>query len=310
MFSGVLTTLLTPFDPCEIDEDLFAALADWQIAEGAAGLVTGAIAGEGSTLSAAERYRLTRIAVEIAGGRVPVLAATGTNCTSTTIELTRAAKTAGASAAILVAPYYNKPTQEGLFRHFEAVAHAVDLPLIVENAPARTNLSITPATLERLGTLPSVVAVIDGACDQQLLFDNAAACGDRLARLAPRECAPTAFDRGTRGCLSLAANIAPSLCREAWDANIGWAGGDEPAVARLRLLYRALDMEPEPIAAKYAVSLLWPDFDPRPRLPLTAARDDTAAMMRVALARLAGKLDAMPPDAARPLAGDLPAAFI
>lgn len=231
---------------------------------------------------------------------MPVLAATGTNCTATTIELTRAARTAGASAAILVTPYYNKPSQEGIFRHVEAVARAVDLPLIVENAPTRTNLALAPSTIERLARLPSVVGFIDAAVDPQQLRDNAAACGDRLVPLAPREGIAMA-GHTMRGCLSVAANVAPSLCRAAWDGGVGDVGArmdPETPAARLRQLYRALDMEPEPIAAKYAVSLLWPGFAPRLRLPLTSAREETCAQVRVTLARLAGVLDAAPADAA------------
>ncbi|WP_162375498.1 dihydrodipicolinate synthase family protein [Ancylobacter sp. TS-1] len=299
MFSGILTTLLTPFDGAEIDESAFAALVDWQLAEGVDGLATSTIAGEGPTLSPAERYRLCRIAVEVSARRVPVLAATGTNGTAATIELTRAARAAGASAAILVAPYYNKPSQEGIFRHVEAVARAVDLPLIVENVPTRTNSVIAPSTIERLARLPGVVGFVDAAVDPQQMRDNALACGDRLATLAPREGAMLVGHR-VSGCLSLAANVAPSLCRDAWEAGFvdPRASAERPSPAtHLRELYRALDLESEPIAAKYALSLLWPGFDPQPRLPLAPAREETCAQIRVALSRLSAALDAMPPEA-------------
>lgn len=297
MFAGLFTTLLTPFAGMEIDEEAFSALARRQVGEGVDGLVTAGIAGEGPTLSPAERYRLCRLAVEAAGRRVPVLAATGSNCTAATIEMTRAARAAGASGAILVAPYYNKPSQEGIFRHVEAVARAVDLPLIVENAPSRTNLVIAPATIERLAGLAAVVGFFDGASDVGQARDNAAACGGRLARLATREDAvlPGA---GVRGCLSLAANLAPSLCRAAWEGEGARPRTEDEASpsGRLRRLYRALDTEPEPVAAKYALSLLWPEVDPRPRLPLVPPCEASCARIRVALAGLADVFAALPPD--------------
>jgi len=316
MFNGVFTTLLTPFSGDDIDEPPFAACTDFQVAQGVAGLVTCAIAGEGPTLSPAERYRLTRIAVEVAARRVPVLAAAGTNCTATTIELARAARTAGASAVILVVPYYSKPSQEGIFRHVEAVARAVDLPIIVENAPSRTNVEIAPATLERLAGLPAVVGLLDGASDPQRLMDNAKACGDRLIRLAPRETAPAIGLPAPQACLSLAANIAPRHCCAAWDAGpasctlASISGAYDMAGTRLRLLYRALDMEPEPIAAKYAASLHHPGFDSRPRLPLTPAREETCAMIRVVLAHLAGVLTSAPAEPCGFASGDVPAPLI
>lgn len=289
MLSGLFTTLVTPFLGTEIDEDSFSELAQWQVSEGVDGLVTGAIAGEGPTLSPAERYRLTCLAVE-AGGRIPVLAVTGTNSTATSIELTRAARTAGASAAVLVTPYYNKPTQEGIYRHFEAVARAVELPLVVHNCPARTNLEIAPVTMERLARLPAIVGVVDEASDPDRLMGEIATDG-RLARFAARECARLPFHSASTGAFSLAANVAPSFAREAWRRR---TVGDHGTAARLDLLYRAFDMEAEPAAAKYAVSLLWPNFSPVPRLPLTAASEETGAMVRVALSRLAGALDPVP----------------
>jgi 4-hydroxy-tetrahydrodipicolinate synthase len=290
MFSGLFTTLLTPFLGTEIDEDSFSELAQWQVSEGVAGLVTGAIAGEGPTLSPAERYRLACLAVEAAAGHVPVLAVTGTNSTAASIELTRAAKTAGASAAVLVTPYYNKPGQEGIYRHFEAVARAVDLPLIVNNCPARTNVEIAPATMERLARLPAIAGVVDEASDPDRLMADIATDA-RLARFAARECARLPFHSASTGAFSLAANVAPSFAREAWRRR---TIGNHAAAARLDLLYRAFDMEAEPAAAKYAVSLLWPNFSPTPRLPLTTASEETGAMVRVALSRLAGALDPVP----------------
>ncbi|MCK0209168.1 dihydrodipicolinate synthase family protein [Starkeya koreensis] len=294
MFSGILTTLLTPFDGAEIDERAFAALIDWQLAEGVNGLATGTVAGEGPTLSPAERYRLCRIAVEGSARRVPVLAATGTNCTAATVELTRAARAAGASAAILVAPYYNKPSQEGIFRHVEAVARSVDLPLIVENAPSRTNIIIAPSTIERLAGLAAVVGFLDGTPDAGQASDNAEACGGRLARLAPREDAMLPGP-GVYGCLSLAANLAPALCRAAWEDGIRLGiGGEGSPATRLRRLYRALDAEPEPAAVKYALSLICPELDPRPRLPLVPPCEAGRARLRVAVA---GLCDAIAPAA-------------
>ncbi|CAA0096969.1 4-hydroxy-tetrahydrodipicolinate synthase [Starkeya nomas] len=290
MLSGTLIPLVTPFLAGMIDEDAFAHHVETLLAAGVSGFVTGAIAGEGLTLTPREKERLIRVAVEATGRRVPVIAATGTNATEATILATRAARDAGASAALLVTPYYNKPSQEGMYRHFKAVAEAVDLPLILHNTPQRTQVTLAPETLDRLGQLPSIFALLDESDDLCRQRAVAEVCAERLWRIAPGSLA--AFLPGLRpprACMSLAANIAPHLCVRLWEHRLAGRGKDVAALAAaLDTLQHALDLEPEPVGAKYAISLLTPTFSPAPRLPLTAATPAAASAIRVALAALAG----------------------
>ncbi|MDQ0470951.1 dihydrodipicolinate synthase family protein [Labrys wisconsinensis] len=287
MLQGSLTLLVTPFRGADVDESAFESLVAWQAAEGADGLVTGTLAGEGPTLAPHERDRLVRMAVAAAGG-LPVVAATGTNATATTIAATRAARAAGAAAALIVAPFYSRPTQEGLFRHFEAVARAVDLPIVIGNAPGRTAVEIEPATLERLLAIPAFVGLADETTDAYRRAANALIAGGRAVRLAAGEFAaeipglPPA-----EGCLSLAANVAPGLCAAFLRARAVTDPHGLPLIGdRLLTLCRALDGDPEPAAAKYAVSLLRPAIDPTPRLPIVPVTAATAARLRCAIAGL------------------------
>ncbi|MGA0565107.1 dihydrodipicolinate synthase family protein [Ancylobacter sp. VNQ12] len=289
MLSGVFVPLVTPFLGTGLDEDSFAHHIEMQLAAGVSGLITGGIVGEGPTLTPAESTRLIRLAVETAAGRVPIIAMTGTNGTATTIAATCAAHEAGASAALLVTPYYNKPTQAGLFAHFEAIARAVDLPLILGNAPRRTNVALAPETINRLGQLPSIFALVDESEDaghQRALAD---ACAERLWRVAP-DCRTPFLPglRPPRACICAAANIAPRLCVEIWRQRLaGPAALLRNGVASLDILQHALDLEPEPAGVKYAVSLLTPTFGPALRLPLTEPGPASAAAIRVAVAALA-----------------------
>jgi len=288
MLSGVFVPLVTPFLAAALDEDAYAHHIERLLAAGVSGFVTGAIAGEGPALLPAERTRLVRIAVETVARRVPVIAASGTNCTAATIAATRAAREAGASAALLVTPYYNKPMQAGLFAHFEATARAVDLPLILHSAPQRTNVRLEPETIDRLGQIPAIFALLDEEEDAGRRRALAEACAQRLWPIVP-DCR-TAFLPGLRpprACVSITANLAPRLCVDVWRRRLAGIAVQQAEAAALDALRHALEREPEPAGIKYALALLDPTFGPMPRLPLTEPSPASAAAIRIALAGLA-----------------------
>ncbi|MBB3770130.1 4-hydroxy-tetrahydrodipicolinate synthase [Angulomicrobium tetraedrale] len=289
MLNGVLVPLLTPFLGATVDENVYAHQVERLLAAGVGGLITGGIIGEGPTLSAAENTRLVQIAVEAAAGRVPVIAATGSNSTAATITATHAARMAGASAALVVTPYYNRPGQAGLFAHFEAVARTTQMPLILHNVPGRTHVALAPPTLERLGALPAIFALVDESEETGPHTARAEACAGRLWRIAPDCRSPFAPHlRPPRACLSAMANIAPRLCVALWRQRLAGHGARAMELAApLDILQHALDLETEPAGLKYAASRLDPAFNPSPRLPLTAPAPASAAALRVAVAALA-----------------------
>ena len=209
---GSITALATPFTARGIDEQTFADFVEWQIEQGTKGLVVCGTTGEGPTLTAVERQRLTQICIEKTLRRVPVIVGTGTNCTATTIEQTRAAKADGADAALVVTPYYNKPTQEGLFRHFAAVADAVDLPIILYNVPSRTGVDLQIGTIEQLAAIPSVIGIKDATGDLDRPCATTLAAGRRFLQLSGDDPSAVSFNfAGGRGCISVVANVASPL---------------------------------------------------------------------------------------------------
>lgn len=291
-FGGSLTTLVTPFADGgrRIDERAFAGLVEWQVAEGTEGLVVAGTTGEAPTLTAGEHDRLLRIAVETAAGRVPVIAGTGTNCTRSSIELTRAARAAGADAALVVTPYYNKPMQEGLYRHFAAIAGSVDLPILLYTVPCRTGVDIAAGTLARLTAIPNIVGIKDSTGDLARPTATARATGVGFLQLSGHDATAAAFNlAGGRGCVSVVSNVAPRLCA---DLQRACRDGDFRAAAaiqaRLAPLLSALERETNPGPIKLALSLLRPDVSPDLRLPLVAPSSGTAAAVAEALASVLG----------------------
>ena len=285
---GSITALATPFTARGIDEQAFADFVEWQIGQGTKGLVVCGTTGEGPTLTASERQRLTQISVESASRRVPVVVGTGTNCTATTIEQTRAAKADGADAALVVTPYYNRPTQEGLYRHFAAVADAVDLPIILYNVPSRTSVDLEVGTIEQLAAIPSIIGIKDATGDLDRPCATALAVGRRFLQRsgdAPR--AVSVDFAGGRGGLSVVANVAPALCDELQQAcrlkNWGLARSLQN---RLEPLMAALSREPNPGPIKQALSFVRPGFDRHPRLPLVGVSLGTASEIKAALTNL------------------------
>ena len=285
MLQGSLVALITPMrEDGAVDEKAFAELVEWQIAEGTEGLVPVGTTGESPTLTHEEHKRVVEICVEVARKRVPVVAGTGSNSTAEAIDFTRHAKQAGADACLVVSPYYNKPTQEGLFLHFTAIADAVDLPIIVYNIPPRSVVDILPDTMARLAQHPNIVGVKDATANLARPLHTRRGCGADFIQLSGEDHTALAFNAaGGHGCISVTANVAPRLCAEMQRA---WRTGRiEEAMAiqdRLAPLHDALFAETSPGPVKYAASLLGYGTA-RCRLPLAPAADATRARVREAM---------------------------
>ena len=258
MFKGYNTALITPFKDGKVDEEAFRSHVEWQIGEGIHGLVPCGTTGESPTLSHEEHMRVVELCIEIADGRVPVIAGTGSNSTDEAIGLTRHAKEAGAAGALMVTPYYNKPTQEGMYRHFSAVADAVDIPIVIYNIPARSVVDMTIETMARLAKHANIVGVKDATADLVRPALTRLAIGADFCQLSGEDAtAVPFFAQGGHGCISVTSNIAPKLCVALFDA---WTAGDLSTVAelndRLMPVHEALFVESNPAPVKYAASLL------------------------------------------------------
>ncbi len=284
MFSGSIVALITPFKGGKVDEKSFQSLVEWQIAEGTHGLVPCGTTGESPTLSHDEHHRVIQLCIEAAAGRVPVIAGTGSNSTEEAIDLTRFAKKAGASGALLVAPYYNKPTQEGLYQHYKAINDAVDLPLIVYNIPGRSVVNISNETLERLGRLKNIAGIKDATGVMDRVTHMRLLLGSRFCQLSGEDGSALGFNaHGGHGCISVTANVAPRLCAEFQNACTQGRWSDALALHdRLMPLHMALFVETSPGPVKFAVSLLGRSA-PDMRLPLVPVVEATRDKVRTAM---------------------------
>src|SRR5271165_3995578 len=258
MFKGSFVALITPFRNGGVDETKFQDFVAWQVEQGTHGLVPTGTTGEAPTLSHAEQERVIALCAEVANGRVPVVAGTGSNSTAHTIELTRIAKEAGATAALIVCPYYNKPTQEGLYQHFKAIHDAVDIPIVIYNIPGRSAVDMTNATMARLAKLPNIIGVKDATNDLARPLRMRDEIGPEFCLLSGEDATAVAYlAQGGDGCISVTANVAPRLCSEMHEA---WQRGDVKTVRdineRLIPLHDALFAETSPAPIKYAASLL------------------------------------------------------
>jgi len=285
MFEGSIVALITPFRSGVFDEAAYRALIDWHVAEGTNGLVPCGTTGESPTLSHAEHMHVVEVCVDAAAGRVPVIAGAGSNSTAEAVELSRHAKSAGADAALVVTPYYNKPNQEGLFRHFEAIHQASDLPIIIYNIPPRCVVDMSVATMARLAQLPNIVGVKDATQDLARPIQTRTAIGSEFCQLSGEDGTALPFlAAGGHGCISVTANVAPALCAEMQSA---WKHGDlGKAMAlqdRLAPLHAALFCETSPTPVKYAVSLL-DKCNSEARLPLAELTEESKAVVRDAVA--------------------------
>ncbi len=255
---GSFTALITPFKNGKVDEKAFQKFVEWQIAEGTSGLVPVGTTGESPTLSHAEHKRVVELCIEVAGGRVPVIAGAGSNSTDEAIDFTRHAKKVGADAVLTVCPYYNRPTQEGMFLHYQAIAKAVDIPIIVYNVPGRTITDISVDTLARLVKLPQIVGIKDATANMNRASQQRARLGEKFIMLSGEDATALGFNaHGGQGCISVTSNVAPRLCAEFQAACLR---GDYAAALKLqdRLLplHDALFVETNPGPVKYAVSKL------------------------------------------------------
>ncbi|HTZ80171.1 MAG TPA: 4-hydroxy-tetrahydrodipicolinate synthase [Stellaceae bacterium] len=291
MFKGSIVALITPFRQGAVDARGFQDFVEWQISEGTNGLVPCGTTGESPTLSHDEHKRVVELCIEAAKGRIPVIAGTGSNSTAEAIDFTRHAKKAGADAALIVSPYYNKPTQEGLYQHFKAIHDAVDLPIVIYNIPGRTAVDMSVATMARLAQLPNVVGVKDATNDLARPLRTREAIGAKFCMLSGEDHTALAFRvQGGHGCISVTANVAPRACA---DMHGSWEKGEVQRAMqinqRLLPLNDALFAETSPGPVKFAVSLLG-KASAEIRLPLVEPMPETQEKVRQAM-RHAGVLN-------------------
>jgi len=284
-FTGSYTALLTPFRQGAVDERAFQDLVAWQIAEGTEGLVPCGTTGESPTLSHAEHKRVIELTIEVAKGKAVVLAGAGSNSTAEAVDFTRHAQQAGADAVLVVCPYYNRPTQEGLFRHYQAIHDASDIPILIYNIPARTAVDMSIETMARLAGLPRIAGVKDSTNDLARPLRTRLAIGPEFSMLSGEDITAVPFlAQGGDGCISVTSNIAPRLCAQLHRA---WRAHDLATVQRLNQLlaplHDAMFVETSPAPVKYAASLLGkclPDIRGPLVEPGPAARERIAAAMR------------------------------
>lgn len=287
MFKGSMTALITPFRDGAVDEKAFAAFVDWQLAEGTHAVIPCGTTGESPTLSHEEHHRVTAICIEVAKGRAPVIAGTGSNSTEEAVSLSRHAQKAGADALLVVTPYYNKPNPEGQYLHFKAIAEAVDLPIFIYNIPGRSVIDMSVATMARLAKLPNIVGVKDATADLTRPLKVRTEIGPKFCQLSGEDATVTAFlAQGGVGCISVSANIAPRLCSELHTA---WQSGDFAKVWELRdrlmPLHDAMFCETSPAPVKYAASLLGRAL-PDCRLPIAPMSAEGRAKVEGALKKV------------------------
>ena len=285
MFKGSFVALITPFRNGKVDEKAFKRLVEWQIAEGTHGLVPCGTTGESPTLSHEEHMRVVELCVEVSAGRVPVLAGAGSNSTAEAIKLTKHAKQAGADGALIVTPYYNKPTQSGLYAHYKAIHDAVKLPIVIYNIPPRSVIDMSVETMAALSKLPRIVGVKDAVGDIGRPLRQRAASGTKFAQLSGDDINAPAYNaHGGVGCISVTGNIAPKLCAKLQEASL--AGDMKTALAlqeKLLPLHVNLFIESNPTPVKYAASLLGL-CEPDVRLPLVELSDNSKKAVRAAMA--------------------------
>jgi 4-hydroxy-tetrahydrodipicolinate synthase len=285
MFRGSIPALVTPFRDEAFDEEQFRGFVEWQIAQGSHGLVPVGTTGESATLSAAEQRRVIAACVDVAKGRVPVIAGCGSNSTAAVIAYMAAAQDAGADAALVVLPYYNRPSQDGIFQHYQAIARASSLPVIVYNVPGRTVTDILPETLARVAALPNVVGIKDASGDLSRVSAHRRLCGEGFVQLSGNDDMSLGFlAMGGVGTISVTANVAPRLFADFHTASL--SGDHAAALAiqdRLFPLHKALFSDASPGPVKYALSRVRPGFPDALRLPMTPPSEASRRAVDAAL---------------------------
>ena len=285
MFSGSIPALVTPFTAGEVDLAALRDLVEWQVAEGSSGLVPCGTTGEVPTLTAQEHEAVVRATVESARGRVPVIAGCGSYSTAEALRKMTVAKALGADAALVVVPYYNKPSQAGILAHFRALAAGCDLPIIVYNVPGRTMVDISVEMLAEVARLPSVVGIKDASGDLGRVTAQRLACGADFCQLAGNDELALGYNAmGGVGCISVTANVAPRMCAEFQAATLAERWDEARALAdRLYPLHMAMFADASPGPAKYALSKVRQGFPQELRLPLTPASDEARVVVDLAL---------------------------
>lgn len=287
MFSGSIPALVTPFRNGEVDEDAFRRLVSWQIEEGSSALVPCGTTGESATLSYDEHYRVIGLCIAEADGRVPVIAGCGSNDTATAVRHMAFAKAEGAAAALVVAPYYNRPNQDGIYAHYAHLAEKSDLPIILYNVPGRTVTDILPETVARLAEIPAIIGIKDACGNLARVGTHRLSCGTDFCQLSGNDDMALPFNAaGGVGCISVTANVAPRLCA---DLQAACLAGDYARARQindgLHLLHGALFTDASPGPVKYAMSRVLPDFPDELRLPLVPASAASRAAVDEGLAR-------------------------
>jgi 4-hydroxy-tetrahydrodipicolinate synthase len=284
MFKGSITALVTPFKDGALDEPAFRTHVAWQIDNGTHGLVPVGTTGESPTLSHAEHKKVVEWCISEARGRVPVIAGAGSNNTAEAIELAVHAEKAGADAVLIVTPYYNKPTQEGMYRHFKAVNDAIGIPIIIYNIPPRSVIDMSVDTMKRLYELKNIAGVKDATGNVVRASLQRQAMGPDFVQLSGEDASAIGFNaHGGHGCISVTSNVAPKQCAEFQEAML--AGDYAKAITyqdRLMPLHTALFIETNPAGPKYALSALGRMSD-EVRLPMVAATEPTRSAIRSAM---------------------------
>ena len=283
-FRGSFTALVTPFKNGSVDEEAFRALVDWQIAEGTNGLVPVGTTGESPTLSHDEHKLVVEWCIDQSDGRVPVIAGAGSNSTAEAVELSRHAEQAGASAVLVVTPYYNKPTQEGLYQHYKAINDAIGIPIIIYNIPARSIVDMSVDTMARLYELKNIAGVKDATANMTRVSQQRAAMGEDFNQLSGEDITALGFmAHGGHGCISVTSNVAPRLCAEFQAA---CRKGDYAAALKLQdkltPLHINLFVETSPAPVKYAMSLIGKCAN-TVRLPMVPASEKAQVAVRQAM---------------------------
>jgi 4-hydroxy-tetrahydrodipicolinate synthase len=283
MIKGSIPALVTPFKDGQLDLETLKKLVDWHVDQGSHGIVPVGTTGESPTLTHAEHDTVVAEVVKAAAGRIPVIAGAGSNNTAETVRLVKAAKEAGADAALVVTPYYNKPTQKGLIAHYTAAADC-GLPIIIYNIPGRSVVDMTPATMGELAKHPNIIGVKDATGDLARVPKQRITCGTDFIQLSGEDATALGFNaHGGTGCISVTANVAPKLCSEMQEATL--AGDFDTALKitdRLMPLHIAIFVEPGLVGAKYGMSLLGLCSD-EVRSPLASLEESTKAQIRDAM---------------------------
>ena len=289
MFSGSIPALVTPFRDGNVDEDAFRRLVEWQIGQGSSALVPCGTTGESATLSYEEHYRVIELCIEVADRRVPVIAGCGSNDTATAVRHMAFSKAAGAAAALVVAPYYNRPNQDGIYAHYAHLAETSDLPIIVYNVPGRTITDIQPETLARLAKIPTIIGIKDASGIVSRVTAHRLGCGPDFLQLSGNDEMALGFNAsGGQGCISVTANVAPKLCAEFQAASLA---GDMTKAhninEKLFALHLALFSDASPGPVKYAMTRIIDWMTPDLRLPMTPPSEASRRVVDAAL-KIAG----------------------